>query len=127
MKNAEMKEWLLGLDVEERLPLWVISYNRAGTAPFLRLLKEHARKHDDINVVVRRSQRDAYQAAYPTMNIRPLPDDTIPNCGSARWGAADLAWELGNDVVLIGDVYLVLLVLIFILIQMITWKLKIVI
>lgn len=90
MLREEMLSYLAALDLNSRLPIYVISYGRAGTAPLLNNATKWTRQ-DDVNVVVRVSQAAEYRAAYPTFNIRPLPDDMIPSCGAARWGALDLA------------------------------------
>lgn len=102
MKRDEMRDWLLSLDKGDRLPMWVISYNRAGTAPLLEKMRTWERT-DDINVVVRNEQVKDYQGAYPNLTIHGLPASQIGNCGSARWGAADLAYAFGEDMVLMFD------------------------
>lgn len=103
MRKDEMHEWLRSLDKADRLPTWVISYNRfSNDAPFLEMARRFERT-DDINVLVRESQRIAYQGAYPELVIHGLDDDLIPSCGEARWGAADLAYGLGEDAVLMFD------------------------
>lgn len=102
MYREEMQQWLAGLDVTERFPIWVISYNRAGEAPTLDKLD--AWQHtDDVNVVVRASQQLDYQVAYPNLTIHGLPDEDISNVGSARWGAAMLAYSLGHQVITMMD------------------------
>lgn len=102
MQYDEMMGRLYAADTSTVLPIWLISYNRAGTAPFLELM---ARWDDQsaINVVVRSSQWREYRQAYPGMTIHGLPDEEISNCGSARWGAADLAYMLGHDEVIMAD------------------------
>lgn len=102
MKREEIRSWLSGLDLDDRLPLWVISYNRAGKAPLLDALHGGS-KTDDINVVVRKSQGDDYRRAYPKFQIYALPDEAIRNVGRARWAAAELAYGLGEDEILMAD------------------------
>lgn len=102
MKRNEMIEFLGDLDVHDRYPLWIISYNRAGTAPFLEAAKEMA-STDNIHIVVRESQAKTYRAAYPMMKVYGLPDDSIDCVGKARWAAAQLAWDLGYDEILMFD------------------------
>jgi len=97
-----MTSWLSGLDPEDRYPIWVISYQRAGTAPLLNMATKWGRQHD-INIVVRESQREAYEAAYPRMNVHALPDDSIDCVGKARWAAASLAYALGEEAILMMD------------------------
>ncbi len=97
-----MMGWLAGLDPADRLPLWVISYKRPGTAPFLNRAAQWATA-GDVNVLVRDSQLEAYEAAYPTLHIHSLPDDMIPNCGSARWAASQLAYADGDEAALLFD------------------------
>jgi hypothetical protein len=102
MQRDEMLEYLSSFDTANRLPMYVISYNRAGSAPLLEKAKTW--QHQDlVNVVVRKSQRDAYRRAYPKMYVFGLPDEQIPDCGSARWGAAELAHGLGDDEILMFD------------------------
>lgn len=103
MRREEMWSWLTDLDKNERYPIWIISYNRAGhDAPTMELLSGWERK-DDINILVRDSQRRDYERAYPQFQIRSLPDEWIDSCGAARWGAVDLALEDGNDSVVMLD------------------------
>lgn len=102
MRRHEMHDWLLSLDKGDRAPLWIISYNRPGTAPFLEMARQFERT-DDVNVVVRASQWADYERAYPELEIHALPDEQIPSCGAARWGAADLAYSMGQDVVMMFD------------------------
>lgn len=102
MKRDEMIEYLAGLDKAERFPIWVISYNRAGTAPLLEKAKSWERQHD-INIVVRDSQRKAYQEAYPAMTVYGVEDDKIDCVGKARWMAAELAQGFGDDEILMFD------------------------
>jgi len=102
MMKEEMSDWLMSLAPEDRLPLWFISYDRAGTAPMLNTAHKWGTA-ELVNVVVRESQAKAYRAAYPKFQIHGLPDDEISSAGEARWGAADLAYALGNDAVLMFD------------------------
>lgn len=102
MERDEMREYLLATDKGDRPPSWVISHNRAGAAPTLERMMSWERT-DDINVLVREEQVRAYQRAYPSLVIHGLPADLIGNCGSARWGAADLAYALGEDIVMMFD------------------------
>lgn len=100
MNRQDMIDMLSTL--EDRYPIWIISYSRAGTAPLLNAALSW-RKQGDVNVVVRQSQADDYRSAYPRMTIRPLPDDEIDCVGKARWAAAELAYTLGNDIILMMD------------------------
>ena len=101
MQLEEMVEWLKAQDHNDRVPMWVISYNRLD-APTLLKMKQYERT-DDINVLVRESQREMYEAAFPELTIHCLPDDTINSCGAARWGAFDLALQMGHDQVIMLD------------------------
>lgn len=102
MKREQMMERLNDLDVGERLPVWVISYQRPGTAPLLNMMKTWGTA-GDVNVLVRDSQLKAYEAAYPELRIHSLPDEEINSCGGARWGAAMLAYDLGQDTIIQMD------------------------
>lgn len=90
-----MFDRLSAADKNDRVPVWVISYNRFD-APTLTRMAEWERL-DDVHVVVRSSQFDRYVEAFPTLQFEPLPDDRINSCGAARWGAYDLARELGHQ------------------------------
>lgn len=95
MLRDEMFHHLYRAEKEERLPMWVISYNRYD-APTLTRMAEWERL-DDVHVVVRESQVAEYRRVFPTLRFEPLPDDQIGSCGAARWGAYDLAREYGHD------------------------------
>ena len=95
MLRDEMFHRLYQAGEEDRLPMWVISYNRYD-APTLTRMAEWNRL-DDVHVVVRESQAGEYRKAFPTLRFEPLPDDQINSCGAARWGAYDLAREYGHD------------------------------
>lgn len=95
MLRDEMFHHLYRVEKEERLPVWVISYNRFD-APTLTRMAEWERL-DDVHVVVRESQVSEYRDAFPTLTFEPLPDEQINSCGAARWGAYDLAREYGHD------------------------------
>src|SRR5699024_4525852 len=97
-----MRDWLASLDPADRYPLWIISYNRPGTAPMLDRAATWS-SAGDVNVLVRTSQADAYRKAYPALNVVAMPDVTIPNCGSARWTAAQLAYADGSPTALLFD------------------------
>lgn len=101
MQLEEMVEWVKSHDKADRVPMWVISYNRLD-APTLLKMRQYERT-DDINVLVRESQRAGYESAFPMLNIHTLPDERIDSCGAARWGAYDLARELGQDEVIMLD------------------------
>lgn len=103
MHREEMMEMLRAHDKADRLPMWIISYNRAGSAPTLERMK-HWERQDDIFVVVREEQRQEYRRAYPEMTIIGLPAKDIGSCGAARWGAFDAAYDLfGMDRVTMLD------------------------
>lgn len=95
MLREEMFHHLHRADIGDRLPVWVISYNRLD-APTLTRMAEWERL-DDVHVVVRESQVVDYRKAFPTLQFEPLPDEQIGSCGAARWGAYDLAREYGHD------------------------------
>ena len=96
MRREEMLLYLATLDPAERLPIWAISYKRAGKAPMLERLNRFERT-DDVHVVVRSSEAEAYRLAYPRLVIHGIDDDLISTCGAARWMAADLAVAEGSD------------------------------
>jgi len=93
MLRDEMFHYLYRAEKEDRLPVWVISYNRYD-APTLTRMQEWERL-DDIHVVVRESQIAAYRRHFPALRFEALPDEQIGSCGAARWGAYDLAREFG--------------------------------
>lgn len=95
MLRDEMFHHLYRAEKEDRLPVWVISYNRYD-APTLTRMAEWERL-DDVHVVIRESQAVEYSKAFPYLNFEPLPDDQIDSCGAARWGAYDLARVYGHD------------------------------
>ena len=95
MLRDEMFHYLYRAEPEDRLPVWVISYNRFD-APTLTRMAEWERL-DDVHVVVRISQLPEYKRAFPYLWLEGLPDEQINSCGAARWGAYDLARELGHD------------------------------
>lgn len=101
MQLEEMVLWVKTRDKADRVPMWVISYNRLD-APTLLKMRQYERT-DDINVLVRESQRRAYETTFPELTIHSLPDERIDSCGAARWGAYDLARELGHDEVIMLD------------------------
>lgn len=103
MKRDDMLAHLAGLDLTDRYPIWIISYNRPGSAPTLDAISTTWQRTDDVNVLVRESQAAAYKAAYPRLSIRSLPDEQISNVGRTRWGAAELARALGEDVIIMMD------------------------
>lgn len=95
MLRDEMFHYLHRAEKEDRLPVWVISYNRYD-APTLTRMAEWERL-DDVHVVVRASQVDEYRRVFPALRFEPLPDGRINSCGAARWGAYDLAREYGHQ------------------------------
>jgi hypothetical protein len=97
-----MVDFLTDLDKQDRYPIWVISYNRAGSAPLLQKTLTWERK-DDINIVVRESQAATYRAAYPGSRVHGVEDDKIDCVGKARWMAAELAYAMGDDVITMMD------------------------
>ena len=101
MLREEMFEFLQNSDKNNRLPMWVISYNRFD-APTLVRLKDWERL-DDVHVVVRESQVAEYRRALPFVRFEPLPDERINSCGAARWGAYDLAREQGHEQAIMLD------------------------
>lgn len=102
MNREDMQDWIGDLNPVDRYPLWVISYNRPGTAPFLNRAHEWATA-GDVNVLVRSSQMEMYREAYPKFRIHHRADDMIPNCGSARWQASQIALEEGFEAALLFD------------------------
>lgn len=102
MNREDMRDWIGSQDRNNRYPSFIISYKRAGEAPTLNLMKSWKRT-DDIHVVVRDSQKEEYQRAYPMFRVVSLPDERVNSCGAARWGAVDLALAFGEDVALMFD------------------------
>lgn len=102
MKRDEMVDHLMSLDTADMLPAWVISYQRAGTAPLLERVKswDHPEK---VHVLVRETQRAAYEEAYPTLSVHSLPDEQINNVGRARKAAQQLAYMESDVALLIDD------------------------
>lgn len=101
MLLEEMVAHVKSFDLNDRLPMWVISYNRLD-APTLLKMRQYERT-DDIFVLVRDSQAGDYAREFPTLRIMSLPDDRIGSCGAARWGAYDLAREMGQDEIILLD------------------------
>lgn len=95
MLRDEMFYSLYRAEKEDRLPVWVISYNRYD-APTLSRIQDWVRL-DDVHVVVRASQVDEYRRNFPALRFEPLPDELIGSCGAARWGAYDLARAYGHQ------------------------------
>ncbi len=101
MLLEEMVGYVKQFDKGARVPMWVISYNRID-APTLQKMRNFERT-DDIHVLVRDSQVAQYREEYPEFTVVSLPDDRINSCGAARWGAYDLAREMGHDEVIMLD------------------------
>lgn len=101
MLKSEMYDYLNGSDKNNRLPVWVISYNRLD-APTLTRMKGWERL-DDVRVVVRDTQLLEYKRAFPYLKFYPLPDKRIGSCGAARWGAFDGAVDTGHERVVMMD------------------------
>ena len=81
MRREEMTDWLLSLDYTDRFPLWVISHERAGTAPLL----ERAKKWEtaeDVHVFVNEDQVLDYALEYPMFQIHTAPG--VSNNGTAK-------------------------------------------
>ena len=97
----EMVEWVKSHDKNDRVPMYVISYNRLDAPTLLKM--QHYERTDDIYVVVRDSQAEAYAEAFPMLQVVSLPDEDIDSCGAARWGAFDIAREYGHDEVIMLD------------------------
>jgi hypothetical protein len=97
----EMVEWVKSHDKNDRVPMYVISYNRLDAPTLLKM--QHYERTDDIYVVVRDSQAEMYAEAFPMLQVVSLPDDQIGSCGAARWGAFDIAREYGHDEVIMLD------------------------
>lgn len=94
MLRDELFDHLRHVDKNDRLPVWVISYNRLD-APTLTRMRGWERL-DDVHVVVRETQAAEYRKAFPYLNFEAMPDDQIDSCGAARWGAYDRAMEYGH-------------------------------
>lgn len=103
MRSEVMLPWLESLDLEQCLPVWTISYGRAGQAPWLDLVSRTFPRPDLVNVLVRQSQLDAYRAAYPAVTVHALPDEDLLGCGTTRWAAAQLARSMGHSAVIMTD------------------------
>lgn len=97
----EMVEWVKSHDKNDRVPMYVISYNRLDAPTLLKM--QHYERTDDIYVVVRESQADAYAQRFPMFQVVPKPDDEINSCGAARWGAYDIARFYGHDEAIMLD------------------------
>ena len=95
MLRDEMFDSLREADKNDRLPVWVISYNRYDAPTLTRMAEWECL--DDVHIVVRGSQADEYRRNFPALRFEPLPDDMINSCGAARWGAYDLAREYGHQ------------------------------
>lgn len=95
MLKEEMFDRLRDVDKNDRLPVWVISYNRFD-APTLSRMAGWERL-DDVHVVVRESQVAEYRKAFPHLTFEDMPDEQINSCGAARWGAYDRAREYGHE------------------------------
>lgn len=101
MLRAEMFHHLHSVTHDDRLPVWVISYNRLDAPTLSRL--QHWERLDDVFVVVRASQAADYRRAFPTLQFVPMPDEEIGSCGAARWGAYDSARALDHRRVVMLD------------------------
>lgn len=101
MLQHEMVEWVKSHDKNDRVPMWVISYNRLDAPTLLKM--QHYERTDDIFVLVREEQYGAYRKAFPMLQVHSLPAERIGSCGAARWGAFDLARTLGQDEVIMLD------------------------
>lgn len=101
MLLEEMVAYCQAADKNDRVPMYVISYNRLD-APTLLKMAQYERT-DDIYVVVRDSQVEAYAEAFPMLQVVSLPDEDINSCGAARWGAFDIARHYGHDEVIMLD------------------------
>ena len=97
----EMVEWVKSHDKNDRVPMYVISYNRLDAPTLLKM--EQYERTDDIYVVVRESQAEAYADRFPMFQVVPRPDDEIGSCGAARWGAFDIARFYGHDAAIMLD------------------------
>lgn len=98
-----MIEWLRSLNMVDRLPIWIISYSRAGSSPVLNRIQNQFSSVAEINVVVRESQYSDYKAAYPRIHFFGLPDSQVAGCGYARQAAAGTAYAVGYDRVIMMD------------------------
>lgn len=95
MLRDELFNKIENIDKNDRVPVWVISYNRFD-APTLVRMKDWERL-DDVHVVVRETQVDKYRKSFPYLQFEAMPDERINSCGAARWGAYDRARELGHE------------------------------
>jgi hypothetical protein len=95
MLRDEMFHYLQNVDHNDRIPVWVISYNRFD-APTLTRINQWENT-DNVNVVVRASQVQQYREAFPRLTLWGVEDERINSCGAARWGAYDLAREQGHQ------------------------------
>jgi hypothetical protein len=95
MLRDEMFHYLYRAEPEDRLPVWVISYNRYDAPTLTRMADWECL--DDVHVVVRESQVAEYRRVFPALRFEALPDAQINSCGAARWGAYDLAREYGHQ------------------------------
>ena len=94
MLRDEMFHHLHSVDHNDRIPVWVISYNRLDAPTLVRISQWE--RTDNVHVVVRESQVADYRVEFPSLQFEPLPDERINSCGAARWGAYDLAREQGH-------------------------------
>jgi len=102
MRRLEMLEYLQ--QDAPRLPVWVISYNRFAdpVSPTLERMRKWA-DLSDVFVIVRETQVLEYELAFPELNFVALPPERINSCGAARWGAFDMAREMGHTRVVMLD------------------------
>jgi hypothetical protein len=101
MLLEEMVGWVQSRNKNDRVPMYVISYNRLDAPTLLKM--QHYERTDDITVVVREEQAVAYRKAFPMLDVVGLPADRIGSCGAARWGAFDVARARGQDEVIMLD------------------------
>lgn len=101
MQRDEMIAWLEHEGAQSRAPIWTFSYNRAGTAPFLNRMAQFQHR-EEIHVVVRASQVEAYTRAYPWANLYPVPDH-LDCVGYSRQTALSMAALQEHELIVLVD------------------------
>src|SRR5690606_10090333 len=82
-------------------PIYVPSYTRAGTAPFLNLMQEApASVQRKIHIIVRREELAGYRAAYPWATFALVK---LPGLGPARMAALRDADSRGYERIIMID------------------------
>lgn len=99
----KMIELLMEADPEEWMyPIYVPSYNRAGTAPILNLLAQAPEDiQEKVYIVTRRSQVREYERVYPWATV--VRQQAVAGIGPARMDCVGHADEMGFDRIVMLD------------------------